>query len=132
MPRRVELRMNEILMKLSMELLSVEKVREILGNPKDFPTELVEKLSIEAALNYWNGKMDFEEGDFIMNNLQGFWITNDHFVKNFEFGKISWKCYEAFDSGEYLRSTDKPDIDPAEIYTKPLIEKVLREIKKIE
>jgi len=124
--------MNELLKKLSEELLSGQEVGEIFGDPKDFPTELVENISIETALNYWNGKMEFEEGDCIMNNLQGFWVTNDRFVQNFGFGKISWACYEAFDAGEYIRRTDNPDIDPAEIYTKPLIEKLLKEIKKIE
>jgi flagellar biosynthesis component FlhA len=46
--------MNEILKKLSKELLSGKEVAELLDNPKDFPIKLVENLSIETALNYWN------------------------------------------------------------------------------
>ncbi|MDY7396340.1 hypothetical protein UMM65_13900 [Aureibaculum sp. 2210JD6-5] len=123
--------MNELLKKLSKEILSGTEVGEIIGNPKDFPIRLIEKLSIETALNYWNGKIDFEEGDCIMNNLQGFWVTNDHYCQNFAFGKIPWACYEAFDAGEYLGTTDNSDIDPVEVYTKPMIYKLLREIKLI-
>jgi hypothetical protein len=67
-----------------------------------------------------------------MNNLQTFWVTNEHYCKNFEFGKISWECYEAFDAGEYIRSTDSIEIDPAEKYSKPLIEKLLKRLKLIE
>jgi hypothetical protein len=129
--RCVQFEMTEILDKLSKESLSGPEVSEILGSPSDFPTELVENLSIKTALDFWNGEMDYEDGDCIMNNLQTFWVTNDYFVRNFGFGKISWICYEAFDAGEYLRPTDNPDIDPVEVYTKPILEKLLTELKKI-
>ena len=81
--------MNKILNKLSLELLSGKDISEILDHPKEYPIKLVEKLSIEVAKLYWNGKMSFEEGDCVMNNLQSFWVTNDYFVKNSGFGKIS-------------------------------------------
>lgn len=123
--------MTEILDKLSKESLSGPEIGEIIGNPSDFPAELVEKLSLKTAVDFWNGKMDYEDGDMIMNNLQTFWVTNEHYVRNFGFGEIAWVCYEAFDAGEYLRSTDNPDIDPAEVYTKPILEKLLTELKKI-
>ncbi|MEH1009472.1 hypothetical protein VDP25_17165 [Winogradskyella sp. ECml5-4] len=124
--------MTEILDKLSKDSLSGPEVSEILGNPTNFPTELVENLSIKTAFDFWNGKMDFEDGDCIMNNLQTFWVTNEHFVRNFGFGKVAWICYEAFDAGEYIRPTDSPDIDPVEKYTKPIIETLLKDLKKIE
>ena len=124
--------MTEILNKLSKESLSGPEVSEILGNPSDFPTELVENLSIKTAIDFWNGKIDFEDGDMIMNNLQTLWATNDHFFKNFGFGKISWTCYEAFDAGEYIRPTDNPNTDPIEKYTKPILESLLKGLNKIE
>ena len=123
--------MTNILDKLSKESLSGTEVSEILGNPTDFPTELVENLSLKTAVEFWNGKMDYEDGDCIMNNLYSFWITNTHYVQNFGFGKIAWTCYEAFDAGEYLRPTDEPDTDPVEKYTKPIIEQLLSELKEI-
>ncbi len=124
--------MTEILDKLSKESLSGTQISEIFGNPVDFPTELVENLSIKTAYDFWTGKMDFEKGDSIMNSLYYYWITNEYFVRNFDFGNASWICYEAFDAGEYIRPTDNPDIDPIEVYTKPIIEKLLKELKKIE
>ena len=124
--------MNNISRKLSQEILNGNDVSEILGNPKEFPTELIEKLSIQTATEYWNGKIDFDDGYCIMNNLQTFWVTNDYFFKNFGFGKIAWKCYEAFDSGGFLRPTDNSNIDPAEKYSKPLIEKLLLQLKIIK
>ena len=124
--------MKELLERLSIKILSGQEVAEILGNPKDFPADVVEKISIETALQYWNGKIDFDDGDCIMNNLQSFWVTNKHFFRNFEFGKISWDFFEAFDAGEYIRPTDNPEIDPAEIHTKPQIERLLKELKLIE
>ena len=122
----------DILEKLSKELLSGPEVAEIFGDPKVYPTKLIEDLSIETAKRYWKGEIDFGDGDCIMNNLQSYWVTNDDFVKHFEFGRIAWECYEAFDAGEYLRSTDDSEIDPAEKYTKPLIERLLRREKIVE
>ncbi|WP_248724566.1 hypothetical protein [Seonamhaeicola sp. ML3] len=124
--------MTEILEKLSKESLSGTEIGEIFGNPSDFPNELVENLSVKTAVDFWNGEIDFEDGDMIMNNLQTFWVTNEHFVKNFGFGEVSWICYEAFDAGEYIRPTDHPNTDPIEKYTKPILENLLRELNKIE
>ena len=123
--------MNEVLNKLSKESLSGSEVSELFGNPEAFPTDLVENLSIQTAFDFWTGKMDCEDGDCIMNNLQTFWISNEHYVKNYEFGKASWICYEAFDAGEYIRPSDGPGIDPVEVYTKPIIKKLLFDLKKI-
>lgn len=124
--------MTDILDKLSCEILSREALAEIFGNPKDFPVELVEKLSIETARRYWFEEMEYQDGDVIMNNLFSFWRLKNHYFENFGFGDISWKCYLAFDAGEYYRRDDDNSIDPAEKYTKPLIEELLKQIKLIE
>ena len=121
----------KILNELSKENLSGTQVSEILHNPKEYPTELIEKLSLETALKYWNGKMDYEDGDCIMNNIYAFWVTNEYYFKNYGFSEVAWECYDAFDSGEYYRKEDTENIDPAEKYTKPLIENLLRKRKKV-
>ncbi|MET1260050.1 hypothetical protein ABV409_11930 [Flagellimonas sp. DF-77] len=123
--------MTELLSQLAKETASGTEVGKILGYPVDFPSELVETLSLQTAINYWHGKINYEDGDIIMNNLYSFWVTNTHYVQNFGFGKIAWNCYEAFDAGEYQRPTDPQDIDPVEAYTKPIIEKLLIELNKI-
>ncbi len=116
----------KILTELSKDLFSGNDVGEILNNPTEFPTEIIQKISIETALKYWNGDIDYEAGDCIMNNIFGFWVTNEFFVQNYGFSDIAWDCYNAFDAGEYIRKEDGPEIDPVEKYTKPSIEKILR------
>ena len=121
----------KILNELSKEILSGNQVADILNNPKEYPTELIEILSLETALKYWNGKMDYEEGDCIVNNIYTFWVTNEYYFKNYGFSDIAWECFNAFDSGEYFRKEDDENIDLAEKYTKPLIENLLRKRKQI-
>ena len=125
------LNIEKILSQLSKENLSGKQVSEILNNPREYPTELVEKLSLETAIKYWNGKIEYEHGDNIMNNVYSFWTTNKYYFANYGFSDVAWECYEAFDSGEYYRKEDAENIDPAEKYTKPLIEKLLRKRKKL-
>lgn len=122
----------KIIEALSRKILDGNKVSDILNNPGEFPTKLIEEISLETALKYWNGQIDYEDGDCIMNNLFIYWMTNDYFVRNFEFSGIVWECYQAFDSGEFYRSNDDRSIDPSEKYTKPLVESLLRKRNKIQ
>ena len=124
--RKENLNIEKILSELSKENLSGNQVSEILNNPKEYPTELIEELSLETALKYWNGKIEYEAGDCIMNNIYTFWVTNKYYFENYGFSNAAWECYEAFDSGEYYRKEDGENIDPAEKYTKPLIGNLLR------
>lgn len=126
------LNINSILDKLSREQLNGNVVADILGKPKSFPTELVEKLSIEAALKYWNGDIDFADGDCIMNNLYSYWQLNPLHFESEGFSKLSMDCYEAFDAGEYRREEDGPEVNPEEKYTKPTIEEILKSINAIK
>jgi hypothetical protein len=123
--------MNQILQTLSEQLLSGPEVAEILGNPEEFPAKKIEEYSIEVALRYWHKELSFEQGDLIMNNLYSFWVTDDKYVLKAGFGEIAWECFEAFDSGEYLREEDNPESDPVELYTKPEIKNLLLRINKI-
>ena len=122
-----DLNIEKVLNYLSKEIYNNNEVENILNNPTEYPTDLIEKLSITTALKYWNGEMDYEAGDYIMNNLYSFWVTNDYYVKNYGFSDTAWDCFNAFDCGEYYREEDGSEIDPAEKYTKPYIEKILRE-----
>jgi hypothetical protein len=44
-----------------------------------------------------------------------------------EFPPLFWKTYLAFDAGEYYR-LDKPDEDPVETYTRPLVANIIAEL----
>lgn len=62
-----------------------------------------------------------------MNNLYNFWVSSDDYFKEHKFPDTAWKCFDAFDSGEYYRENDDRSIDLSEKYTRPLIESLLRE-----
>jgi hypothetical protein len=115
-----------ILEKLSKELLNGNQVCDILNNPIEFPTRLIEEISLATALKYWKGEMDYFDGDCIMTNLFGFWVTDERYFKNRDFPDIAWECYEAFDSGQFVREHDDNSIVPSEKYTRPLVESLLR------
>ena len=122
----LNLNIENILIELSKESLSGNQIADIFNNPTEYPTEIIEKLSLETALRYWNGKMDYLAGDFVMNNIYSFWIGNEYYFKNYGFSDAAWECFEAFDAGEYKRKEDEPNIDPIEKYTKPQIEDLLK------
>ena len=121
----------KMLAELSKKILSGNQVADIFDNPKEFPTHLIEKLSLETALKYWTGQINYQDGDCIMNNIYAFWVTNEYYFKNYAFSDIAWECYDAFDSGEYYREDDDSNIDPPETYTRPLVERLLRKRKQI-
>ncbi|MDX6748182.1 hypothetical protein SHK09_15400 [Polaribacter sp. PL03] len=116
----------------------IEKILEeidfddILGILEEYPLELMEKISIETSLKYWNGDIDFNQGDLIMNIVYGHWVTNNNYIKNCDFSETLWECFEAFDSGEYHHNGDDKNIDPEEKYTKPMIENLLKKQKMIK
>lgn len=123
---------DKILAELSKEIFNENEVSIILGNPEEFPTELIEELSLATALKYWNEKIEYRQGDCIMNNIYNFWVTNEYYRNNYGFSDIAWECFEAFDSGEYYRKVDKENIDPSEKYTRPLIESLLKKRELIK
>ena len=68
--------MENILYELSRKDLNENQVADIFNNPIVFPAELIEKLSIETALKYWDGKITYNEGDRIINRIYDFWNWN--------------------------------------------------------
>ena len=121
----------EFLGKLAKQLLNANQVSDVLINSKEFPAELIDKLSLATASKYWNGQIDYYAGDRIINNLFSFWIRNKSYFDDCEFPDISWECYNAFDAGEFYRNNDDKNIDISEKYTRPLVESLLRERKLI-
>ena len=122
----------KILAELSKEILGSDLVSDILNNPLEFPTELIDNLCIATALKYWNREIDYHSGDCIMNNLFFFWMANASSYHDCKFPDIAWECFNAFDTGEFYRENDDRSIDPSEKYTRPVVESILRERKLIE
>ncbi|MEP3209746.1 MAG: hypothetical protein ABJN95_11175 [Maribacter sp.] len=127
-----DLNTDNILDQLSEKQLDGNVVADILNKPRKFPTELIEKISIETALKYWNGDIDFADGTCIMNNLYFYWQLNPLHFESEGFSKLSMDCYEAFDAGEYRREEDGPEVNLGEKYTKPIIEEILKSINAIK
>lgn len=119
-----------ILADLSKGILNCDQINDILKHPFEFPTKLIEEISIATALKYWHRQLSYSEGDRIMNNLFIYWTASDFADKNH--CVFAWECYLAFDSGEFYRENDDKTIDPSEKYTRPLIETLLKNNKRIE
>ena len=117
--------------KVLKELLIGNELENILNNPKEFPSELIENLSIIVALKFFKNEISYADGDHIMNNIWGFWVTNDYYIKNYPIPDNVYECYGAFDAGEYYRTEDDTAVNPTEKYTRPLIEEFLRKLNKI-
>src|SRR5439155_8287362 len=109
-----------IFAELSKEILNGSQISDILNNPIEFPTKLIEELSLATTLRYWNGQMTYSDADCIMNNLYIYWMTREGVDKSDGFFGIAWECYLAFDAGEFYRDNDDRSIDPPEKYTRPL------------
>lgn len=116
----------KILDELSKGILSIAEIVYLFNDSKDFPKELIEELSLATALKYWNGQLSYQDGDMIMNNLFIGCIHNQTDFENYHFPTTAWECYLAFDSGEFYRPNDDKSVDPAEKYTKPLVEELLK------
>ncbi|KAA9331597.1 hypothetical protein F0P96_15295 [Hymenobacter busanensis] len=116
----------KIIAELSHEILDTSQVSDILGNSKDFPMTLIENLSIETALKYWNEQLSYEAADYVMNNLYSFWVNNEYFLQTYPFTDVAWECFQAFDAGEYYRANEDKGVSPDIKYTRPLIEDFLR------
>ncbi|RZJ54055.1 MAG: hypothetical protein EOO44_06365 [Flavobacterium sp.] len=117
--------------KVMNELLIGNKLVNILNNPREFPSELIENLSIMVALKFFRNEISYEDGDQIMNNVWGFWVTNNYYIENYPIPNNVIECYEAFDAGEYYRTDDDITVNPIEKYTRPFIEEFLKKLNKI-
>lgn len=83
----------QILADLTREVLRGDHAASIRNYPRKFPTELIEKLSLATALKHWNGQINYRDGDGIMNTIYTFLITNEDYVKKYNFPDIFWECY---------------------------------------
>ncbi len=121
----------EILFELSKEILCTDIIVNLFKNSQDHGTQLIEKLSLELALQFWNGQISYEEGDLIINILLSISekFNQAHF-QEYEFSTIAWDCYLAFDAAFYHKDDDQT-VDPSEKYTKPQIEIILKKKKLI-
>ena len=48
-------------------------------------------------------------------------------LTTYDVPEFAWSVYSAFDEGEFYHDNDSRDIDPSEKYTRPWIEKILKD-----
>jgi hypothetical protein len=94
----------------------VERWRNACGWSR---SQLFDEIAKSLALGYNALELSFEFRDMVVNDLAGP-VTNTSGPKP----QIFWEVYSAFDQGEYYHGNNR-DEDPVEVYTRPMIARVV-------
>jgi hypothetical protein len=79
----------------------------------------LDAIALYVGRCFLDGSLSYEDGDAIMNLVWSFALKRD------EIPDTMYAIYEAFDGGEYFRSSDAAEVDPVEKYTRPALQRVL-------
>jgi hypothetical protein len=82
-------------------------------------SELYDRLAIYLARGFYRSKLDFTFCDGIANDIHAIITKADEHRP-----ALFWEVFLAFDAGEFHPNNDRSR-DPVEVYTRPLIAKVL-------
>ncbi len=89
--------------------------------------ELCDAISRRIASGYASGELTFLFCDGVMNHLFSFMtVTHDEAPPPY-----TWSVFAAFDEGEYTHPSDPPGSSAEELYTKPMIAKLLADDHQI-
>ncbi|WP_338473487.1 hypothetical protein V3H56_14290 [Pseudomonas sp. MS646] len=90
------------------------------------PQDVLNELSVAVAEGYLQGSLIYDFCDDVMNGIVNAVVevgmTN-------EMPQPAFSLYQAFDQGEWIRSSDPPETDPSEKNTKPLVREILRALR---
>jgi hypothetical protein len=89
-------------------------------------SQLFDGIAMRLASGFHRFELSFEFCDAVVNDLSGP-VSNTSGPTP----SVFWQVYWAFDEGEYYHGNDR-DKDPAEIYTRPMIARVLETAWEIE
>jgi len=79
------------------------------------------ELAVAIAREFMAGRSDFSSADVAMN-----WLRSYSFqVEGTSLPEPCDEIYLAFDAGEWKCSSDPPDLDPVEAYTRPRLKEIL-------
>ncbi|MFS2124633.1 hypothetical protein [Pseudomonas sp. Pseusp97] len=90
------------------------------------PQDLLNELSVWVAENYLRETLDFDFCDGVMNGIFNALVEVG---MTSELPQPAFSLYQAFDQGEWIRSSDSPEIDPGEKYTRPIVLEIMRALK---
>ena len=91
------------------------------------PETVLNELSITVAEAYLSENLSYEFCDGVMNGIAN--AIFDLGVAG-ELPQPAFALYQAFDLGEWVRSSDSPDTDPGEKYTTPTVLEILRDFER--
>ena len=83
------------------------------------PGQVYDALALHLATGYAQNTLTYKFCDSAINFVMG--------LTTYDVPDFAWSVYSAFDEGEFYHDSDSRDIDPAEKYTRPWIEKILQE-----
>jgi len=83
--------------------------------------QLFDEIAKYLAQGFHTSELSFEFCDAVVNDLFGP-VTNTSGPKP----EVFWDVYSAFDEGEYYHGNNR-DEDPVETYTRPMIDRIVRE-----
>lgn len=133
-PNRKKL-MVRVLPKSKLKELSVEaeanglRLSDLVTTCEKFgvaPQDVLNELSVAVAEGYLEGSLIYDFCDGVMNGIIGaiveVGLTND-------LPQPAFSLYQAFDQGEWIRSSTPLETVPSEKYTKPLVLEIMRALR---
>ncbi len=91
------------------------------------PETVLNGLSLTVAESYLSGTLSYEFCDGVMNGIANAIVD---LGMAGEFPQPAFALYQAFDLGEWGRSSDSPEVDPGEKYTAPTVLEILRDLER--
>lgn len=79
--------------------------------------DLFDALVAFLARGFVSRELSFAFCDTAVNEIFG--------LTNYDASEFTWAVYGAFEEGEYHHAGDSRDLDPAEVYARPLLEKLV-------
>jgi hypothetical protein len=97
----------------------IQRWSALIGEPR---AVLYDWIAVCLARGFHNSELSFEFCDAVANDIYGVISFADEIRPT-----LFWDVYLAFDEGEYYHN-DKRDEDPSEVYTRPMIARILEDL----
>ena len=128
--------MNKVLPNSDLQALCVEAetrgvalsdLESICSEFRVSPETVLNELSLTVAEGYLSGTLSYEFCDGVMNGIVNAIVD---LGMAGELPQPAFALYQAFDLGEWVRSSDSPDADPGEKHTTPTVLEILRDLER--
>ena len=102
-------------------------LREYCAATQSSQREFSNRMALALARGFQDGSLGYEFCDEALNYLFNF-IMEPQFLESAEgLPQPAFGIFQAFDTSEYYRGSEPPEVDPVERYTRPRIAEILRE-----